>query len=261
MIFNMGGFNPLAVMPDFTYSGAYTVVDDGKNGNIQNWRIKFLTSGDFVPKRKMVIDAFLVGGGGGSGSYKGSGGGYTLTQKNITLEAGELYQIVIGSGGPGKQGEYKCSIGGSTIAFGHTAYGGNQKLSAIGTKSYAAGGCGGGAYENEYAGGDGGTDGGNGKKVGSNAGGTGQGTTTREFGEPDALPYAGGGGGATAHNTVSGQGLGGYWGGGNGQAKSVAEGRNTAGLENSGGGGGGGNNYDGSGMAGGSGVVIIRNVR
>lgn len=49
---------------DFNWTGGdgtYQVRDDGDG----NWRIKFLSSGTFTPLKNMVIDAFLVGGGGG----------------------------------------------------------------------------------------------------------------------------------------------------------------------------------------------------
>ena len=51
---------------DFNWSGGdgtYQVLDDGGG----NWRIKFLSSGTFTPLKNMVIDAFLVGAGGGKG--------------------------------------------------------------------------------------------------------------------------------------------------------------------------------------------------
>ncbi len=58
---------------DFTNTGSYLWVDDG-NGN---YRIKFLSSGVFTPRKRIVIDAFLVGGGAGSG--------YTATQRAPTV--------------------------------------------------------------------------------------------------------------------------------------------------------------------------------
>ena len=46
---------------DFTYTGEYLLIDD----NDGNWRLKFLTSGTFIPLTDIMIDVFLVGGGGG----------------------------------------------------------------------------------------------------------------------------------------------------------------------------------------------------
>ena len=73
---------------DFNWSGGdgtYQVLDDGGG----NWRIKFLSSGTFTPLKNMVIDAFLLGAGGGSGSdYCGAGGaGYTTTVRSVVLTA------------------------------------------------------------------------------------------------------------------------------------------------------------------------------
>ena len=55
---------------DFTYSGEFQVIDDTDDEGAK-WRIKFLSSGNFVPLSDMEIDAFYVGGGGG-----GAGGTY-----------------------------------------------------------------------------------------------------------------------------------------------------------------------------------------
>ena len=67
---------------DFTYSGEYQIFNDSDDEGTK-WRIKFLTSGNFVPLSNMEIDAFYVGGGGGlyskdgdySLNYGGAGGG------------------------------------------------------------------------------------------------------------------------------------------------------------------------------------------
>lgn len=69
---------------DFNWTGGdgtYQVLDDGGG----DWRIKFLSSGPFTPLKDMVIDAFLVGGGGGR-SYVlcgGGGAGYTTTVRSV----------------------------------------------------------------------------------------------------------------------------------------------------------------------------------
>ena len=59
---------------DFNWSGGdgtYQVLDDGGG----NWRIKFLSSGTFTPLKNIVVDAFLVGAGGGKGYIRCGGGG------------------------------------------------------------------------------------------------------------------------------------------------------------------------------------------
>lgn len=206
---------------DFNWTGGdgtYQVRDDGDG----NWRIKFLSSGTFTPLRDMVIDAFLVGGGG-SGSTGGAGSGYTNTLKSIVLAANTPYSIEIGAGGAALDKTSPLSTGkagGNTSAFSVTANGGDG-----GQRGYAGGngGSGGGSYDTDRKKGyDGGTDGGYG---GGPKGGTGQGTTTREFGESTGDLYASGG------STVSG---------------GAADG-----ADNTGDGGG-------DGKAGGSGIVIIR---
>ena len=85
---------------DFNWSGSdgtYQVLDDGGG----NWRIKFLSSGTFTPLKNMVVDAFLVGAGGGAGSsYCGEGGaGYTTTVRSVVLTANTAYSIVVGAAG------------------------------------------------------------------------------------------------------------------------------------------------------------------
>ena len=182
---------------DFTWSGidgTCLVIDDGGG----NWRIKFLSSGVLTWLKDMLIDAFLVGaGGGGHGKYSaGGGGGYTKTEKSVVLEANTQYSIEIGASGA-------TVNGGNTSAFGSTAEGGK-----VGGTSFNGGdgGSGGGAY-----GAKGGIDGADGNSSSSlYSGGKGQGTTTREFGESTGDLYSSGGDGisdgaeAGADNTGDG---------------------------------------------------------
>ena len=237
-IFSGGGIDisvPI-IGKDFNWTGGdgtYQVLEDGDG----NWRIKFLSSGTFTPLRDMVIDVFLVGAGGGG--YKsvfygnGGGGGYTKTVKSIVPTANTTYSIVIGTGGLAyRDKDNPGTSGGDTSAFSETAAGG----APASTKMGGDGGSGGGTYDsNSSVGYDGGSDGSNG---GGKNGGSGQGTTTREFGEANGDLYAGGGGG---HYSGS-LGVGGAGGGGNAKESGVA---------NTGGGAG-------SGGEGGSGIVIIR---
>jgi len=69
-------------VPEFNYTGSFKVVDDNDNEilennykKVENWNIKFLTSGVLTFQKirnAKNIDVFLVGGGG-SGGYVGSG--------------------------------------------------------------------------------------------------------------------------------------------------------------------------------------------
>lgn len=190
---------------DFNWTGGdgtYQVLDDGGG----NWRIKFLSSGTFTPLKDMVIDAFLVGGGGASaGNYCGYGGaGYTTTVRSVVVAANTAYPIVVGAAGT--QTYTVQSDGGTSSAFSAVANGGHHSVSGDKTlkKTGANGGSGGGG---QYA--DGGTDGSDGA-TGNTAGGKGQGTTTREFGEADGDLYASGGGG-NLKATVPNSGNGGYY--------------------------------------------------
>ncbi|MEN6338652.1 MAG: hypothetical protein ABFD03_00850, partial [Clostridiaceae bacterium] len=46
---------------EFSFSGSYSFLDDGDG----NYRYRFLSSGILTVTRKVLIDAFLVGGGAG----------------------------------------------------------------------------------------------------------------------------------------------------------------------------------------------------
>lgn len=239
--------------PAFSYSGAYSLVQD----STYQWRLKFLTSGvvnfSHLGCFASGIDVFCVGGGGsGAGNNTGmdgntgggGGGGYTTTRKKVALQAGTNYTITIGAGGTAVGEMTAGNAGGATSAFGVSASGGGgaPKWGGWGGNGGSGGGS---SYTNDggtiIAGGHGGYDGGNG---GGDHPGSGQGSTTREFGESGGTLYAGGGGGAWIASGVTV--LGGSGGGGNGYQK---------GSDNYGGGGGGG------GAAGGSGIAVIRDAR
>ena len=228
--------------PKVTYTGDYKIVD----GDTENWTIRFLTSGTLAfQSTPPAIDVFCVGGGAGGQRNEdsgygnrapGGGGGYTKTQKNVSVEKDQSYAITIGAGGAGKSyvslGAYGNN-GGTTTAFGVSASGGKAAKSVSGAAPGGSGGSGGGSA-NE--GSNGGSDGGNGS-----GGGSGQGSTTRAFGESGGELFAGGGAGFA----YSSGGKGGAGGGGDaGKSGTV----NT-------GGGGGGSTAPGNG---GSGIVIIR---
>lgn len=242
MIINMGGYDGLSgKMPEFTYSGTHALTDEGKDGIVQNWKAKFTTSGVLVPKRKMVVDVFIVAGGGGSGSASGgAGSGRTLTVKNVTLAKGTSYSIVIGEGGSAAAStEWIGGTGGTSSAFGYSADGGmggtrnSNTVDGVG----GSGGSGGGGYN----GGKGGTDGADGTDGALTsrvlAGGDGLDETTREFWETTGELYASGGDGAIT-DYYPGNATANTGNGASGNAPNTTEG-----------------------LKGGSGIVIIRNAR
>lgn len=231
MIYNMVGGASGSGLPEFTYTGNYSLIDDGDG----NWRIKFLTSGTLtftkLGSAGKGIDVFLVGGGGGCGNANGvsdflgaGGGGYTKTTRQITVQAGVEYTIVIGAGSTKPNSSSTQTRGGTTSAFNTSIEGGYSGKSISGGN-----GGSGGASTN---GATGGTDGGDGS-VGNMGGqaGKGQGTTTREFGEDSGELYASGG----------------YW-------------DSRDGADNTGN-GGGGVYLNTKTTTGGSGIAIIRNTR
>ena len=259
---------------DFTWSGSdgtCIVIDDGSG----NWRIKFLSSGRFTPLKDMTIDAFVVGGGGGGGHGEsdnigrgmasGGGGGRTRTTKNISLLANKSYTMVVGAGGNANVdggNTYIQNYDGSML-MGHSggragtfvrdfAQPSESGVIAAGGAGGSGGGSAGVDFSTQYlaAASAGGDDGNDGETFnGVITGGAGQGTTTREFGEPDGALYAGGGGATALYSSmfISKAGTGG------GQY-------NIEATDNTGGGGGG--TADGNSTSrGGSGIIIIRNTR
>ena len=87
MIFNIGGGrrkppveeepDASKLMPEFSYSGRYQLINDGKTSDgTQNWRIKFLTGGRLTFSRVVPnVQVFCVGGGGGGATAGGGGAG------------------------------------------------------------------------------------------------------------------------------------------------------------------------------------------
>lgn len=273
-------------VPQFTYTGqSETIVEEGIG-----WKIRFLTSGTFtlLSPDRMMIDAFLVGGGGGGANadtahvdtaFAGGGGGGGFTDTHFAqIEKDTPYEVTIGAGGAARQN------GGVTTAFNFSEEGGHGADNNVG----GTGGNNGGLGVTMGNGNDGASD-----------GNPGQGTTTREFGEPTGVDYAGGGGGGGCSNRGTPQyGAGGNGGVGGGEGGNVSNtygagrpGSNIIGKGGNGGsgalissftvrggGGGGGGNYGGGGGggggavtpsvynngyggAGGQGIVIIRNHR
>ena len=184
-----GGSAGGGVLPEFTYTGTYQLIDDGGG----NWRIKFLTSGVLtftkLGSASKGIDVFLVGGGGGNGNSANisdwcaaGGGGYTKTVKNLIVQKGVEYPIIVGAGGTRPTTSNTQTRGGTTSAFNVSIEGGYSG------KAFNGG------------------DGGEGSIYGSKPG-KGQGTTTREFGESTGDLYASGGY-YNANNGTNGEGNG-----------------------------------------------------
>lgn len=259
-----------SAFPEFTYSGTYELIDDGlaADGKTQNWRVKFLTSGVLTFSKlgsgEKGISFFCVGGGGGGGCYKGltghGGGGGYIKSGNAYPLLDTAYQIVVGAGGSGaatgEEGN-NGSDGGTTIAFDVSANGGKGATIYKGGDGASGGGA--GANLEHVSAGAGGSNGANGGTAYNFSPGTGSGITTREFGDSDGELYSGGGGGENGYaygDGVIAHAAGGAGGGGSGGGEN--------GKTNTGGGGGGGRgsgNYPIAAGHGGSGIVIIRNIR
>lgn len=248
------------IVPQFSYTGSYKLLDDSGNtittsSNVTNWRIKFLTSGTLkftnLFSAANGIDIFCVGGGGG-GDASGGCGGKTTTAKAKTVTAGTSYTVTVGAGGAAGKSGGNSSFGSLASAAGGGGPGG----------AGGSGGGGSGLYitsSNKANGGKGGSNGANGVNGYGTSGfknGTGQGSTTREFGSSSGTLYAGGGGGAGDYDCNAGSG-GSGGGGAGGSIWSNGSKAGGAGTTNLGGGGGGGS----TGGKGGSGIVIIRNKR
>lgn len=245
-----------AIYPKYTYTGEHTLVKDEND----HWRVKLLSSGviENTGDTDLEVDIFLVGGGAGSnGNYgSGGGGGYTATHKKIKISKGQRIEVVIGAGGtPGSS-----SVGGTTKFDTYSVNGGSNKNGGSGG--------GGAAYTNAASdgaiGGNGGEDGANGTagntfQIGiKEQGGNGQGSTTREFGEPGAELYASGGGARAEYSSNNGSGNGGT--GGGGSPKIATDGSSSSTIR----GGSAGGGYGGGGGGGGTGaqgIVIIRDTR
>lgn len=248
------------IYPKYTYTGQHVLIKDGGD----DWRIKLLSSGTLNVLKNLKVDVFMVGGGAGGGSASassagGGGGGYTLTQKNVLLSESSPITVVIGAGGTSKK------EGGRTQFKDFSVGGGEAVLSYSGGNGGSGGGS--GRYNLGTNPGNGGEDGNDGGDGTDGNGGKGQGTTTREFGEPDGELYASGGGG-------SGELVGGL--GGNGQPNLAGSGQSivVGGQQYTGGKGGGGygagggggvgwgsGSSDSAGGNGAQGIVIIRNAR
>jgi small basic protein len=248
-----------------------------------------------VPNGGINCDILLVGGGGGGGNHGGAGGGGDVIYKtNVTLPAGNCV-VFVGNGGNGGIGDYNRGGDGYTSSITSTnasfislfaagGGGGGSYNQTPGTTPTA-----GSVIDGNYSSGGGGG-GGAGGIGGGNSGGTGN-SVSGNGGSNNSQNKGGGGGGAVGNgldasdsgagnggsglsstiigtvSTYGGGGGGGTWSGGTG-GSGVDNGGNggaylvyqVAGTANSGGGGGGGGHWatNNNGVAGGSGIVIIR---
>lgn len=201
------------------------------------------TSGDYgFSDRVEDFDVCAVGGGGGgaaavisSSSYEmnapGGGGGYVNNAYSLLASLFNAFSAIVGAGGIGGY------LDASTVSsYGHKAGkdGGKSELTSLlgygvgatadGGKAAAGGGTymgsggnggsgGGGAKVDDGIGGTSaaGTDGGDGETKQVTAtlrvdGGTGQGTTTKPFGESSRIALSPGGGSAEVHGTSGSKG-------------------------------------------------------
>lgn len=219
---------------DFTWDGGDNtcqVIDEGNS----NWQMRFLSSGNLKFRNNRLVDEFLVGGGGSGAtvdhnswhSLLGGGGGYTKTVKSVVLVAETVYPVVVGAGATAANKQ-----AGTSSAFGASAAGGfsggENNVSAGHGGSGGVKGSGSYSSVSYYAGGADGAD-------GAGNSGSGQGTTTRAFGETDGDLYSTGGSSGTSSNGIN------------------APSPNT--------GDGGGAVYSSTKFPGASGIVIIRNHR
>lgn len=189
----------------------YTFTGDSEYKRTRHgWLLTLKSSGTLTVQNDTNVDVFLVGGGGGGGKATagtygtiaaGGGGGNTQTVFSVALETTKEYNVTIGSGGSGLVYGAASSLsenGGSTIGTANGGY--SSYISAYYRPQAGSGGSGGSAIvinETEITYWQGGSDGGDGEVVpresSSCTAGTGQGTTTRAFGEANGDLYASGG--------------------------------------------------------------------
>jgi hypothetical protein len=244
-----------------------------------------------VPTNYSVDLLVIAGGGGGSGEHGGGGGagGYRnsystetsggggSSEASLTFNVGTVYTITVGGGGAGGVG-LNNGVSGDNSSISGTGLstitsiggGGGSRYNIAGSSGGSGGGgvTGGSGTANQGFGGGttpqsgnyGGGGGGGAFAVGQNgtttvAGNGGNGLASSITGS--SVTRAGGGGGGTYQGGTTGSG--GTGGGGNGGAAG-SNSTGDAGTVNTGSGGGGGSfqTNNGTGGAGGKGVVILR---
>ena len=263
---------PAFTIPYNTNGNLLTEITHDAKTDSSTKQVEVTESGNFrLSPAVTAFDAFLVGGGGSGAvcvgerrACSGAGGGYTNTLLDIENDGSE-FTATIGAGGVTNMSSTGASNGntggattlthnGATLA---TADGGKRgtysnidSATAYRTAAGGDGGSGGGCgYVGRYGGRatDGGSDGSNGADNTYNttvSGGTGQGTTTRAFGESSGKLYCGGGGAAAVCDDGDADsfysGYGGDGGGADGVKKTSTNASNAVSAATAYGGGGGG---------------------
>lgn len=218
-----------------------------------------------VPEGCTEVDVFLVGGGAGAADSVAGCGGYTKTFKSdsdgwkdggaVSVTPGESITIIVGAGGIGTTS--------------NAAIGGNGGYSQFKNSSYRASGAYGGTSSNSgtsNVGGSGGSgscgwdgkpgsDGSDGTGYAGN--GTGQGHTTRDFGESSGKRNAAGGGLTRGSGNTGTGGVSDYSEGSGGNSQGEHDYRYAYGGGGYGGGGAGAGRSVSVGN-GGDGTVLIR---
>lgn len=251
------------------------------SNNLECW------TGSYWSGSPLDIDFILVAGGGGGGGCNnsaggGGGGAGGMILGTISVVPG-TYQVTVGNGGVGGNGQYSNGSKGSNSIF-HTyevegggygaaeaagspycAVGGNGGSGGGGNRCDAPTGAGGqgingqgnnggAGYSGTIESGGGGGKGAVGQTGSNNKGGNGGVGLASSIRTGSSIFYAGGGG-AGAYYSGSTAGTGGQGGGGNGGGRSVVGSNATA---NTGGGGGGAGGFALQGGNGGSGIIVIR---
>lgn len=254
----------------------------------------FTSTGSFLPSQQIKgAEVLCIAGGGGGGLLGGGGGaGGVLYASSQTLNAGNSYTALVGSGASGTTSRLSQGANGSNSVFssvnaiGGGAGGTDNGGSGGAITNGAVGGSGGG-------GGRGGT-GGSGTQAQGNSGGNS--TASADFGSGGgggagtsgatgttsvagaggngtnlysswhsitgtgvlsaSTYYVGGGGGGTCYNNTGA--LGGLGGGADGSGVNNGSTTGAAGTANTGGGGGASRESAPRGGNGGSGLIIIR---
>lgn len=261
---------------------------------------RFFPAGSYSftpPEGCVYIEAFLVGGGGGASrcaggagytstyrgtGYSGSNGEWVGTYSNgrngdrIQVTPGVSISISVGAGAPGFEfegygsndgGDSSISVNGVSYVAkgGEGGYSYGSQTEPVNTSSGWAGDGGSGACaSHSSSGGSDGSDGDDGQdREGNNyPGGSGQGHTTRDFGEPHGKRNAGGGGGQVAGVLNKPQSTGGATdysdGSGSDGVNITSDGYFGLGGGGYGGGGGATRGWKGNGGDGGDGTVLIR---
>ena len=276
-------------LPDISTDTTYTFTVNASDSVNTIPRTFTITSRHLIPIDYLVVAGGggggygYYGGGGGAGGYRtsfGTSGANSSAESIFSAVSSVNYTVTVGQGGAGSSSDNTRATSGSNSVFATvTSLGGggggsrgDTNGNPEGTSRGASGGSGGGtAFHsaggaigtanqglnggNSYGGGGGGA-GGNGGTDSSGAfgygGAGGNGLASTITGSSVTRAGGGGGGRQAGYSAVPG-GSGGGGNGGSGNSPAA-----TAATANTGGGGGGGGINTSPGMAGGSGIVILR---